>query len=187
MLEVLKRCFSVNLNDYEHINFSLEINKVVLGTFVAVMLGVLFLNTFRGSIRMMVMQLTRHGATSEEKAKTLGELGLGNSRIIKKILSSHNVLTRTVARVGAEEYDYDTYVRMSAEERKAAETVDFDEARFYIREDSADRASFIIERYTVSIPRTLVTCAFLVILCGCAIAWMPGILNVVNDLIGKMK
>ena len=74
MLEGLKKCFDINLNDYENINFSLEINKAVLGAFVAIIVGVIFLNAYRGSMRFMIMQLTRHSATSEENAKTLKEL-----------------------------------------------------------------------------------------------------------------
>ena len=31
MSEILKKAFEINLNDYENINFNLEINKVVLG------------------------------------------------------------------------------------------------------------------------------------------------------------
>ena len=187
MLDIFKRCFSVNLKDYENIGINLEINIVVLGAFAAVILGVIFLNAYRGNVRLMIKQLTRHGATSEDGAKTLKELGLYDSRMVRRMLAGHNMLTQVVARVGAVKYDYDTYVKMSAEERKEAETIDFDFARFYIKEEETHRAGFIVERYVVSLPRTLVTCAFIAILCGCVIAWMPGILNVVNDLISKIK
>ena len=187
MIGILKRCFEINLEDYENINFGLEINKVVLGTFIAIIVGIVLLNTYRGSIRFMVMQLKRHNATDEESAKTLKELGLDSSRVLKKLLSSQNMLTKTVSRVGAVEYDYETYVKMDKAARREAERVDFDSARFYINADESNRAAFIIERYAVSIPKTLVTCLFFVILCGCIIACMPGILNVLNDLIGKIK
>ena len=187
MLELLKKCFAVNLNDYENININLEINTVVLGTFIAVILGVVFLHVYRGSIRLAVMQLTRHGATSEENAKTLKELGLYDSRVIRRLLSSHNVLTRVVERVGAVKYDYDTYVKMSKEERAEADKIDFDFAKFYIKEEESNRAGFIVERYVTSLPRTLATCLFFAILCGCVIACMPGILDVVNSLVGKIN
>ena len=187
MIGILKRCFEINLEDYENINFGLEINKVVLGTFVAIIVGILVLNAYRGSIRFMVMQLKRHNATDEESAKTLKELGLDSSRILKKLLASQNMLTKTVLRVGAIEYDYETYVKMDKAARREAGRVDFDSARFYINPEEANRAAFIIERYAVSIPRTLATCLFFVILCGCIIACMPGILDVVNGLIGKIN
>lgn len=187
MLDIFKKCFSVNLNDYENIGINLEINTVVLGAFIAVIVGVVFLNMYRGSIRYTVMQLTRHSAFSEDTAKTLKEIGLYDSRIIKKLLSGHNMLTRVVARVGAVKYDYETYVKMSDEERKEAEKIDFDFARFYIKEEEINRAGFIRERYKTSPVRTLVSCLFVAILCGCIIACMPGILNVINEIIGKMK
>lgn len=187
MLEGLKKCFDINLNDYENINFSLEINKAVLGAFVAIIVGVIFLNAYRGSMRFMIMQLTRHSATSEENAKTLKELGLSDSRMLKRILSSDNLLTKTVERVGAVKYDYETYKKMSDKERKNAEKIDFDVAKFYIKEDETSRAAFILERYVTSITRTLVSCLFVAIICGCIIACMPGILNVVNELLGNIK
>ena len=187
MFEILKKCFEINLSDYDNISFSLEINKVVLGAFIAVIAGVIYLSLYRGAIRLTVMQLTRHGADSEQKAKTLAELGLSSSRMVKHLLSGHNLLTRTVERVGAEKHDYETYVRMSKEERAKVERVDFDEAKFYIKESESNRTKFILERYTTSLTRTLVLSLFFAILCGCIIASMPGILNVVNELIGKLK
>jgi hypothetical protein len=187
MIEILKRCFEINLSDYENISFSLEINKVVLGAFIAVIAGVIYLNIYRGAIRLTVSQLTRHGARTEESAKTLSELGLASSRMVKHLLSGHNMLTDTVARAGAEKQDYETYVKMSKEERREAEKINFDDARFYIRESRSDRAAFILERYSTSPIRTAVTCIFFAILCGCIIACMPGILNVINEVLGNIK
>ena len=50
MFEVLKKCFAINLNDYENINFNLEINKVIFGAFCALMVGVVILSIYRGTI-----------------------------------------------------------------------------------------------------------------------------------------
>jgi hypothetical protein len=187
MLEVLKRCFAVNLNDYENININLQINVVILGTFIAAIFGVVFLHIYRGNIRVTVVQLTRHAATSKESAKTLKELGLNDSRVIKRLLSSHNVLTQVVERAGAVKYDYDSYVKMSKEERTRADEIDFDKARFYIKEEETNRAGFIVERYVTSLPRTLAACTFVAILSGCIIVCMPGILEGINNLLGSIN
>ena len=180
---IVKELLQINLNDYENIKFSLEINKVVLGAFIALMVGIVILNVYRGNIRLVVMQLTRHGATSEENAKTLGEIGLARSKAVKRILSGRNVLTSITARAGAIEYDYETYMKMNKTEREVAERIDFADARFYIKEENAHRAAFIIERYNTSLIRTVMSCVLVAIIGGCIIACMPGILNVLNNLL----
>ncbi len=187
MFEVLKKCFSINLNDYENINFSLEINKVVLGAFVALIIGVIFLNIYRGNIRLVVMQLTRHGAVGEENAKTLSEIGLGGSGIVKSLLSRDGVLTKVVSRVGDAGIDYDEYMAMSKEEREKREKIDFSSAEFYINEEKAGRAASITEKYATSVLRTAASCVFIAIICICVIVCMPEILNIVNNLLSKVK
>ena len=187
MIDTLKKCFAINLSDYDNINFSLEINKVVLGACIALILGIVFLNLYRSNMRITVVQLTRHKARDEESAKTLRELGLANSRVIKKLLSGDNTLTKVVARVGALEYDYETYKAMDKKERLEAERIDFENARFYISESGATRAAFIAERYTSTLFGTILSCAFIAIICICIIVCMPGILDVVDGLLGSMN
>jgi hypothetical protein len=183
MFEVLKKIFAINLNDYENINVSLEINKAILGAFIALVVGVIMLDIYRGCTRTVIMQLVRHGAKTKEDAKTLSELKLENSRVTKKLLSGHNMLTRIVARVDEKEYGYDEYKALSKEEKKELEKIDFANARFYIREKSADRAAFITERYVTSVPRTVASCVFVAIICICVIACMPEILRLINNLL----
>ena len=187
MPSILKELFKINLNDYGNIKFSLEINKVILGASIALIIGIVILNLYRGNIRLAVMQLTRHGALGEENAKTLGALGLARSKAVKRILSRRNVLTSITARKGAVEYDYETYMKMNKTEREAAEKIDFSDAEFYIKEDSAHRAAFIIERYNTSLIRTVMSCVLVAIICGCIIACMPGILNVLDNLLDSTK
>ena len=185
MLEVFKRCFSVNLNEYENINIDLEINKAVVIASVVFALFVVFFNTYRAGIRTMVHQLIRHGARSEESAKTLSELGLKDNRIIKPLLMGDTLLTKVVGRVGEKRYTYDEYKKLSKAEKE--DKIDFSGARFYIREDQTDRAEKIVERYAVSTVRTVITCVLIGIVCICIIACMPGILNIVNSLLDSIK
>jgi hypothetical protein len=186
MPSILKDLLEINLSDYENISFNLEINKVVIGAFVALIVGVIVLNVYRGNIRLVVMQLMRHSATSEENAKTIKELGLAGAKGVKTVLSKRNPLTRITARSGEIEYDYETYVKMDKYERKLIEKIDFDEARFYIKEEEKHRAQFIIERYNTSVIRTAMECVFVAIIGCCIFLSMPGILNVINNLFGKL-
>ena len=93
MFEVLKKCFSINLNEYKYIGVDLEINKIILCTAVVLMACIVVFNTYRANIKLTVSQLVRHKAKDEESAKTLSELGLDRSRAIKKLLGKNNMLT----------------------------------------------------------------------------------------------
>ena len=187
MIENLKKCFAINLSDYDNINFSLEINKVVLGTCIALIVGIIVLNLTRSNMRLMITQLTRHKATGEESAKTLRELGLADSRIVKRLLSGNNTLSKTVARVGEVKYDYETYKAMDKKARAEAEKIDFESARFYIKESEVTRASFISERYTSTVTGTVLASALVAILGICVIISMPGILDAINELLESVN
>ncbi|MBQ7343522.1 MAG: hypothetical protein IJW53_02015 [Clostridia bacterium] len=187
MFEVLKKCFDINLNDYENIKFDLEINKVILGAFAVLMIGIVYLSFYRGSIRAVVMQLMRHNADSEEDAKTLGELGLDKSWMVKRLFSGNNILTKTVARVGEKKYEYEEYKALSKAERRESEKIDFAKAKFYISEENKDRAMNIVDRYVTSIPRTVASCVFIAIICVSVIACMPELLNLINNLLESAK
>lgn len=187
MINVLKRCFEINLNDYENIGVNLEINKVIAGAFAVLILGVFILNSYRANVRLAVMQLTRHGATSPENAKTLKELGLDNSKGVKRLLGKNNILTKIVARVGEKQYSYEEYKALSKKEKKKAEEFDINAAAFYIREDKIERAAHVIDRYITSKLRNIAILIFLSLLCVCIIACMPGILNLLDNLIYDLK
>lgn len=187
MFSFLKECFSINLNDYENIKFNLEINKVIFGSAVALIVGIVLLGIYRSNIRMVVLQLLRHGANSEESSKSLADIGLEKSFVIKYLLLGKGILTKTVARVGERVYSYDEYITLSKEEKAKNEKVDFDTAKFYIREDGTDMASAIIEKYATSVPRIVFASVFVALICMCVISCMPAILNIVNKLFGSVK
>jgi hypothetical protein len=183
MFKVLKECFSSNLNDYDNIGINREINKVILGAVIALIVGVIFLNVYRGNIKLVVTQLTRHKSKSEEDAKTLTELGLDNNRITKWMLSRENLLTKIVGRKGEKKYGYEEYKALTKKERIEAEKFDINTAEFYIREEQRDLAKGAMERYGTSIMHTTMTCVFIAIISVCVIASMPEILDIINNLL----
>ncbi len=183
MVKIFKECFSTNLNEYDNIGINLEINKVILVAFTALIVGVIFFNFYRRNIKLAVSQLIRHGAKSEDNAKTLGEIGLTNFAPIRRMLLGENLLTRIVARVGEKRYEYNEYKALTKEEKKKISTVDFATAKFYIREDKLYLADEVATRYGASRLNTVIACVFAAIVCVCLIACMPGILNVINNAI----
>ena len=187
MIEVLKRYFEINLNDYDNIGVSLEINKAVAIASIAFMVAVIFFCLHRGAIRLVIMQLTRHGATSPEEAKTLKELGLDKRRFVKRILSGDNILTKTVARVGKKQYDYDEYLALSKKEKREIDKIDFEKEAFYIREEKRDLVSNIIDKYVTSVPRTITLCVFIALVTMAVIICMPNILSILDNILKSVK
>ena len=183
MLGILKKCFSLNLNEYDNININLEINVVVFFAFFALAIGVVFLNLYRGNIRLCVSQLLRHEAVGKESAKTLASLKLADSKIVKFLLCGDTLLTKIVARSGEKTYTYEEYKALSNKDRK--EKIDFEIETFYIREDKLYQAKGMIDKYATSVMRTVFTCVFIGLICICIMACMPGILNVINNLLER--
>ena len=187
MLEFLKKCFAVNLNEYAYINVDLEINKAVLIMVIALIMSVVFVDLHRGNIRLLVLQLTRHNADSEENAKTLTELGLADNSFVKRLLISDSIITKIVTRVGAVKHGYEEYIALSKEERKNLDKIDFTSARFYIDEENKVRAEGIVEKYITSTQRTIFSCVFIAIVGACIMVAMPEILNGINLLLKSVN
>lgn len=69
-----------------------------------------------------------------------------------------NLLTKTVALVGAVKYDYETYAKVD-KRRTEVKKIEFTVVELYINKDVATRAAFITERYVASVVRTAMACA----------------------------
>ena len=187
MIDFIKNCLSLNLNDYENIGIDFEINKLVLFVMLAFCVAAVLLSFYRGTIRLVVMQLIRHSACDENSAKTLKNIGLGDNKIAKYMLKGDNLLTKVVRRVGEVKYSYEEYM-----EKKKAKTLDdgkinIDDASFYIDPEMRERADIIAEKYVTSAQRTAMSILLIVALGICLILVMPGMLNLINTLLNNIK
>lgn len=180
-------CFYINLKDYENIGIDLEINRVLLVAFIALAIGVIFLNIYRKNMRIMVMQLIRHEALTPDNGKMLDDLGLHNNRILKLLLSSDGMLTKIVGRVGEPEYTYEEYIALDKKKKKEKTKIDFNEARFYIRDEKRERADTICEKYDTSTFKIILSCIFIFIAYICILSLMPQILSWINYLLKDFK
>ena len=185
MFKIFKEWFSVNLNDYDNIGVNLEINKVIFGAVIALIIGVIVLDLYRANIKLMVTQLTRHNAKNEDYAKTLSSIGLNNNKIIRWLLTKENFLTKIVGRKGEKKFEYEEYKTLSNKERIEAEKFDIETAEFYIREDKSDLAAGVMEKYGASVQSTVMTCVLIAIVSICIIACMPEMLEMINNLLRR--
>ena len=187
LAETLKKCYEINLNDYENINVNLQINKVLLLAFLVFAVVAVLLDVYRMNTRSMVLQLIRHGAKTPDEAKTLEELGLQNNRVVKYLLSSSSLLSKTVTRIGEKKCTYEEYSALSKEEKETLGKIDFDTEKFYINEESLNRAMHISERYDATPLKTVMTCILLLVIYVCVAAAMPETLRLLNNLLKNAK
>ena len=99
MLNFYKKYFLLNLKDYPNIDVDFPITLAFFIFFIGLMAVSVTVNFRRSKIELMVRQLKRHNAESEENAKTLKELRLDNI-IFKLLLAREGQLTKLVKRVG---------------------------------------------------------------------------------------
>lgn len=182
MLDDIRYYLSLNLKDYENIGIDFEINKFLLLAGIVLCVASFVINRKRALLSEMIKQLFRHGATSEEGAKTLGELGLSASRGIRRALSSdYSQLRKMVSFVGERRLSYEEYIALSKKKQKTADTPDFKTARFYIPETSLDRAKRVYNGYSASLFNTVLICLFCISVTVCLIMLSPSIVAFVNS------
>ena len=179
MLDIIKEYLSVNLKDYESFDVDFEINKFLVILAVAMCVAFFVINYNHHIISQTIKQLFRHGAFSEDSAKTLSELRLADSCGIKKALLNNSQLRRMVAIVGEVKPTYDEYV---AKNKKIVKP-NVDDARIYIRPESLDRAKQVFNTYNSSIFRTLLVCILCIAVTVCLILVMPEILSLFDSAI----
>ena len=179
MLDVIKEYLSVNLDDYENIGINFEINKFILLCAMTLCVFSFFINYKRSLIADTVKQLLRHNATDEESAKTLSELGLADSRGIKKAIFTSSQLRRMITVIGEVRPTYEEYVAAQKEKKKIA-TADPLAVRIYIPAEAMDRAKHVYNTYNTSLVRTLLACVMVISLAMCLIFIMPGFLSFID-------
>ena len=173
----------LNLKDYENIGVDFYINIFFFVLAVFICISFFVIEHKRGCMRLTVKQLMRHNAEGEESAKTLFELGI-SSRSIKRALSTDTRLSKIVKRVGAHEYTYEEYVKLSKEKKLKKEKIDFTTARFYINKSYEQQAKHIYENYNTSLVKSLLMCALVILIYGAVAAVSSEIIEYINSALG---
>ena len=176
--------FLINLNEYPNINIDLEINVLLFFISLAICASAFAITIYRATLQRAIKQLTRLGATDEDSARTIKDLGLEKSFILKMALSRRGRLTRIIGRAGEKTYTYEEYVELSRTKGGIKEEkIDFETAEFYIRPESNDDAKNIIENYGTSMLRTSLYCVLVIAVYICVALVMPEVLTLINNLL----
>ncbi len=195
-----KKYIVLNLGDYEAFGgFDFYITVFVAALTVATCIDVFIFNTRKNTMIDIVKQLYRHGATSEDNARTLKELRVKSTFISRSLLSEGTRLSRVVARVGARTLTYEEYVaeekRVKLEKKKkklsrskkdrAAESnkINFETAKFYILSERDCEAKDIFSKSKTSLWQNILICVLLICLAAIVTLLMPEILSLLNSLL----
>ena len=196
--------FLLNAKDYLGTVTNVYINVILLFVSVALCIACFFINYHKSYTVLVIKQLLRHGATSEESAITLADMRLNNTYGLKAALSRDGQLTRIVKRVGFSQPTYEQYKEaeekrkalykdksVSKEEKKAAKSlwkkqsrakIDFATAKFFIPEESVKRAELIKEKENPTLLRTILVCVLILALYVCIMLLMPSILRLISNI-----
>ncbi len=185
MYAIYKQYFLINLKDYPNIGLDFYITIFISCFALALIVTTIFVNYKRSKIELLMRQLTRHNAKSEESAKTLSELKL-DTKVFRYLLSKENgQLGVMVSRVGETKPTYEEYMKSIKTKGYKEEKIDFALARFYIKESGKERAEKVLEMGAPSVLNTLLFCILIVALYVCLTFLMPGILTYINDILKK--
>ena len=181
MYEFYKKFFLLNLKEYSNINIDFPITALLFAVSIAFIAVIIIVNFRRNRTELLVRQLKRHKAISEETALTLSEIKLDNF-IFRKLLSAEGQLTKLVGRAGEKKYTYEEYIALTKGKDKS-ETINFEKARFYLRAESNERITHILEGGSPTVLNTVLLCILVLAAFVCISFIMPGILNIINNLL----
>lgn len=178
----LRDLIMLNAKDYLDIASDVYINIIMLIIAAALCVASFFINHHKTYTVAIIKQLLRHGATSEEKAKTLSEIHLDKSYSLKAALKRKGQLVTLIKRAGYIEPTYEQYVALSNAKMSLVESFDFKTARFYIPTECIDRAKRIKEKENPTLMRTALVCVLILALCVCVMLLMPEILRLISRI-----
>lgn len=186
-----EKYFSLEFGSYENFSISNEatatIRLLVIGLMFGMMIASIMTVRTRQGLGLMVRKLLNEEAFDPSKAKTLSDLGLFRSTLIRRELSRGVSLRKVVKCVEEEEWNAlhaETETKKSKGKTKPEKfKMDFTVARFYIPEDLKFRAEIRYEQKGSGWKMLLLT-TVLSLLIGGLIFWLlPDIIGLVDGIV----
>lgn len=170
--EMIEDYFFLNVNEYfDGVNF--PINLFIISISIGICIAIFFITAHNRYTYLITKQLLRHEARDEESAKTLSQMHISPSMMLKSALSRHGQLTLMVKRVLAE----------PAEEQKSQnEKIDFSTARFYLGAENIDRARRINEGTAPTYFHAILFSVMIIAIAVILSLFMPEILSLLSGM-----
>lgn len=181
-MKFIKDFVSLNFSQYDNFGFAFPIGFFITALLCAMCVAAFVLNYSCRCETALLKQLIRHGATDEDKAKTLQQLRLSGSRYIKHMLSrGSGRVCATVSRAGYTPPSYEDYVAASKKRGYKAEKIDFDTARFYLNGDNLKKAEGYVNTAHSELWRPIITAAVIICIFALLVAFLPDALALINS------
>lgn len=194
---------SIKLSDYNGFDSDFEINKLLFFVFLGLSAACLVITYYNSTASLILKKLTRIGAFGEEQGKTLKEIGLGDSRAVKRLLRTKSgALKNIIARKDEKKLTYEEFSELeeekkrlrglSKEEKKKklseinetlSPSINFDEALFYIPEDMKDASERFISDKSTTFVKGLISCGILFIAYIVIVLVSPSLLSWISNII----
>ena len=188
----------LNLKDYKNIGIDVEINKLILLFFGALIIGCIIVSINQMNLTLLIRKLMKIEAYTEESAKTLSELGLADNAGIKSLVNKNDGrISKIIAVVGIKRQTYEEYMeaerkrkearRLPPAERKAVldslsvGEIDASNAKIYIPEDKKEYASYVYSSGNGSVVKTVLSCTLILVVAMAIILLMPTLLSLLNN------
>ena len=190
----------LNLKDYKNIGIDVEINKLILLFFGALIIGCIIVSINQMNLTLLIRKLMKIEAYTEESAKTLSELGLADNAGIKSLVNKNDGrISKIIAVVGIKRQTYEEYMeaerkrkearRLPPAERKAVldslsvGEIDASNAKIYIPEDKKEYASYVYSSGNGSVVKTVLSCTLILVVAVAIILIMPTLLSLLNNIL----
>ena len=190
----------LNLKDYKNIGIDVEINKLILLFFGALIIGCIIVSINQMNLTLLIRKLMKIEAYTEESAKTLSELGLADNAGIKSLVNKNDGrISKIIAVVGIKRQTYEEYMeaerkrkearRLPPADRKAVldslsvGEIDASNAKIYIPEDKKEYASYVYSSGNGSVLKTVLSCTLILVVAVAIILLMPTLLSLLNNIL----
>lgn len=169
--EIIKDYLFLNL-DYYIDGIDFQINLFLASIAIGICIACVIITVKRRNMGSIIGRLMRHEAYDEGSAKTLDELKIKKSFLVRRSLSARGQLTAIVACVGGYPFEH----------AGSTAKLDLEGARFYISEAGRDRATRINGQQPPSYLNTVLGCILVILVFGIIMLFVPDILSFITGV-----
>ena len=194
---------SIKLNDYNGFESELQINKLLFFVFLGICAACIIITYHNSTATLVLRKLTRVGAFGEEKGKNLSDIGLGDSRAVKRLLANKSGALKSLISIkDAKSLTFEEYTELENEKKllrglskedkkkklseineKLSPTINFSEALFYIPEDKKDASERFISDKSTTLMKGLLSCGILIAAYLVIVLVSPSLLSWISNII----
>ncbi len=180
---IVKHIF-LDFKDYPNIKIGFPIGMFLILAAISLCIAVFIINKRKATVSLVARSLLRYEALSPESAKTLSSLHL-DDKSIKSSLMRGGVIPVLLTRADFKKPSFHEYQKMSREERKSTDKIDFEKERFYLNPKNRELAETIAGGEEGSMLKTIILAVAILAIFAILFIVMPDLLELVNTWLAE--